>query len=102
MSAKLARFALKVLSTWIVVIRFKYGFVDSGKYQVWEFTSGLTTLSSCFLLLHVRGRTWFLVVNDVMTRKVIFVIFHENDRFTPPVVAPSPNWFGFEVGLRKS
>ena len=57
--------------------------------------------SRYFLLLYVRGRTWFLVVNDVMTQKVILVIFRENDYFTLPVVAPSPMCCVRKVGFGK-
>ena len=42
------------------------------------------------------------MVNDVMTRKVILVIFRGNDYFALSVVAPSPMFCGCKVGLRKS
>ena len=42
------------------------------------------------------------MVNDVMTRKVILVIFRGNDYFALSVVAPSPMFCGCKVFLRKS
>ena len=42
------------------------------------------------------------MVNDVMTRKVILVIFRGHDYFALSVVVPSPMFCGCKVGLRKS
>ena len=43
-----------------------------------------------------------LEIVDVMTRKVILVIFRGNDYFALSVVVPSPMFCGCKVGLRKS